>query len=1129
VKIQTIQVDGFGIWSGLELAGIGEGLSVVFGPNEAGKTTLLELVRAVLYGFSPSRRRYLPPQHGGPAGGWLVLDTPEGLFRVGRHLEGTSVDAQERLRVVDGEGQACEPHVLDELLFAVDEQTFDHVFAVGLRELQYLGTLDESRAAALLYNLSIAVDGVNLPDVIAQLTHSRNQILDAAGGSCQLARLLDQRQRLCDQLEQLGNTTRRYERLAQELRRIDEQLARIESQQAQCRHQARLVDLAIGLRERWAQQQSIEEQLEAIGPVPEIPRRVAERLDQVGSRLSAEQERLGRLDAERAELREQYRALPVNKPVRRRAETIRALADQRPRLVALREQVGALRSEIDRLEEELHSRRRQLGFDPQSSSSLPHGARQVLRQLRGPASLMRAAYERWQEAAAAAAEAQQRAEQLARQLPETLGETESADLQARLERTSELVGRLRRRAQLDERIEQMAAHRGELEAQARTLAQNQMLPGWILAGLGVVFVVGMVLILVGLLMPESITGPLGWALALLGLGGAGLAGLGKVLLERSAAARLEACQMQLRMLQGQMEQARNEREEIDRRLQTAGVVLSGGAIQTRLAEAEQELANLEAAVPLQTRLASATQQAEAATRRAEELKKDYARARRQWRQALAGAGLPERLSPRKLRAWLRRAERLEPLEHRLAMRREDLQQREQELQSLAQRIGQLAAELQLQEAPCAEEQLDRLWGALEDEQRGAAKRRELRRKYREVSRARSRCEQAIRRLTALRRRLLRTCGVRSEEQLRELAVRAARVEVLRKERDELDKAMREAIGRPEDEPEVRRLLEDTPAADELLARREQIRGELERVEAERARRYEQRGRLAEQMEALAADRSAADKQLELSRIEQHIAQAARRWQVLALGSRIFDDLKRHYQKHRQPETLLEASNYLARLTEGRYLRVWTPLDRDVLLVDTADGESRPVEALSRGTREQLFLGLRLAVAACYARRGMPLPLVLDDVLVNFDAQRAKAAAGVLRQFAQSGRQVLLFTCHEHLMKMFKSLKVPIAVLPDSASAPAGKVEFVSTGRSTSKQTKARRSSAAKANAGQPPAAEAAGDESASDEAAGHTAAQLRPLKVDQSSDVLPPPPPVPEGTAGDRPDDEPTVRNERVA
>ncbi len=72
MKVSELQVDGFGVWTGLCLEDISDRMMVVYGPNEAGKTTLMQFLRSVLYGFSPSRRqRYLPPVHGGTAGGHM--------------------------------------------------------------------------------------------------------------------------------------------------------------------------------------------------------------------------------------------------------------------------------------------------------------------------------------------------------------------------------------------------------------------------------------------------------------------------------------------------------------------------------------------------------------------------------------------------------------------------------------------------------------------------------------------------------------------------------------------------------------------------------------------------------------------------------------------------------------------------------------------------------------------------------------------------------------------------------------------------------------------------------------------------------------------------------------------------
>jgi uncharacterized protein YhaN len=79
-------------------------------------------------------------------------------------------------------------------------------------------------------------------------------------------------------------------------------------------------------------------------------------------------------------------------------------------------------------------------------------------------------------------------------------------------------------------------------------------------------------------------------------------------------------------------------------------------------------------------------------------------------------------------------------------------------------------------------------------------------------------------------------------------------------------------------------------------------------------------------------------------------------------------------------------------------------------VETEGGESRVTEELSRGTGEQLYLALRFGLIEEFARHAEPLPVMMDDILVNFDAERAARAASAIRDLADR-HQVLYFTCH----------------------------------------------------------------------------------------------------------------------
>ena len=154
MRIAEVHIDGFGTWKDLSLNDVSEGVTVVYGPNEAGKTTLMQFVRTVLYGFSPSRRqRYLPPVNGGRPGGSLAVVThakgeANALYRVVRHANlDDPAGFLGDVTVVGPDGIAMGHAHLEALLCGVDESTFNNVFALGLREIQELGSLVARRAA----------------------------------------------------------------------------------------------------------------------------------------------------------------------------------------------------------------------------------------------------------------------------------------------------------------------------------------------------------------------------------------------------------------------------------------------------------------------------------------------------------------------------------------------------------------------------------------------------------------------------------------------------------------------------------------------------------------------------------------------------------------------------------------------------------------------------------------------------------------------------------------------------------------------------------------------------------------------------------------------------------------------
>jgi uncharacterized protein YhaN len=105
--------------------------------------------------------------------------------------------------------------------------------------------------------------------------------------------------------------------------------------------------------------------------------------------------------------------------------------------------------------------------------------------------------------------------------------------------------------------------------------------------------------------------------------------------------------------------------------------------------------------------------------------------------------------------------------------------------------------------------------------------------------------------------------------------------------------------------------------------------------------------------------------------------------------------------------LSPASELFRRHTLGEFTRLQVGLEETRLECIRGD-QGLELENLSRGTRFQLFLALKLASLEDYFKSAPPLPLVLDDILVEWDDDRAKAALQVLAEFSQH-TQVLLFT------------------------------------------------------------------------------------------------------------------------
>ncbi|MBC7852508.1 MAG: AAA family ATPase [Pirellulaceae bacterium] len=165
----------------------------------------------------------------------------------------------------------------------------------------------------------------------------------------------------------------------------------------------------------------------------------------------------------------------------------------------------------------------------------------------------------------------------------------------------------------------------------------------------------------------------------------------------------------------------------------------------------------------------------------------------------------------------------------------------------------------------------------------------------------------------------------------------------------------------------------------------------------------------------AAAQAEEDAQELLARISAHAEQFAR----LKLASVLLRKAIERYREKNEGPVVTRASELFAELTLGSFTGMKTEFDekgKPILVGLRPAKDFVPIEGLSDGTRDQLYLALRLASLEVYVREHRPIPFIVDDILVNFDNDRAVAALQALAQLARH-TQVIFFTHHKHLLTL----------------------------------------------------------------------------------------------------------------
>ncbi|KJJ99151.1 hypothetical protein UB44_13455 [Burkholderiaceae bacterium 26] len=153
-----------------------------------------------------------------------------------------------------------------------------------------------------------------------------------------------------------------------------------------------------------------------------------------------------------------------------------------------------------------------------------------------------------------------------------------------------------------------------------------------------------------------------------------------------------------------------------------------------------------------------------------------------------------------------------------------------------------------------------------------------------------------------------------------------------------------------------------------------------------------------------------------------MAEAAERFLKVETASTLLRWAIDRYRERRQGPMLSRAGTIFSKLTLGAFSRLTVDYDKQPMALSAirANGNSVEIPGMSEGTRDQLYMALRLAALELHLGQAAALPFVADDLFINFDDDRTRAGLQALAELSRR-TQVIFLSHHDHLLPIVKEV------------------------------------------------------------------------------------------------------------
>ncbi|MCA0969679.1 AAA family ATPase [Halobacillus litoralis] len=270
-----------------------------------------------------------------------------------------------------------------------------------------------------------------------------------------------------------------------------------------------------------------------------------------------------------------------------------------------------------------------------------------------------------------------------------------------------------------------------------------------------------------------------------------------------------------------------------------------------------------------------------------------------------------------------------------------------------------------------------------------------------------------------RQSLFEKAGVSNEEEFyQQLAI----YEKQQTEKKALKDVVRQLEGiLSEDEQGLFRIWDESIDETKVKVSKEEAQQSREKVEQELLSNQQQLADIHHSLSKLETSDDYSRSLHHLQSKRNELEEEAREWAVYQVALQLLHQTKAEYKESYLPQVMEKASHYFARLTEGHYNQILLSTADDQILVKHKDRNQYRVNELSRGTKDQLYVSLRLALGQTMGA-SISLPFIIDDAFVHFDEERLEETFSILKEISKD-HQIIFFTWRQDLHQMMASTSI----------------------------------------------------------------------------------------------------------